>query len=237
MVCPACPVIGVTALVVAVGGAGVTVALGVKITVGVVAVGSVAYGIYYNYVHKYEYLRPQESNLNSDDVIVSGAKNSQDGQCIKGSQETNILESTKATKNHFNGKQGADIFIVRDASKDYFYFSLCTTKGEKGSGNFNFAYFTTTYKIAPIIYNFKEGEDVLRIFCSKNNVSPNQIHAEYNQVQNITVVKIDIPILRAFKVPLFYDQEAVLVEGYHESLLGENPTGIELNVPYSDFCS
>jgi hypothetical protein len=234
MVCPACPVVGTIAVVAATGGLSLSLVLGIKVTSAVIGVGSVVYGLY-KYMHRYEYL-PQSSKVFDK---VSGKLKSLEHMCIEGSGASNFLESTETKNNHFNGKNGADIFEAKNGSNDYFYFSLCTTQGQKIRGNFSdgLKYFTTTYKIAPTIYNFRDDEDKIRIFCSKRPVDESQVHVEYDAEQDFTLIKVDIPVrVLGYLMPGTYIEEAIIVQGKHEVLLGESNGQLELNVPFASFC-
>lgn len=234
MVCPACPVIGTAAVVAAAGGITFSLALGIKVTSSVVGFIGFGYGVY-NYMHRYEYL-PQTIKVIDK---VHGKLKSPESMCIEGSGTSNFLEGTETKHNHFNGKNGADFFQAKNGSNDYFYFSLCTTQGQKIKGNFSdgWRYFFTTYKVAPTIYNFRDGEDIIRIFCSKRSVSKSQVHVTYEADKDFTLVKVDIPIrVLGYQITGMYIEEAIIVDGKHDNLLGESPSQLELNVPFTMFC-
>ncbi|MBP9791653.1 MAG: hypothetical protein KBC27_00370 [Rickettsiales bacterium] len=234
MVCPACPVVGTMAVVAAAGGVSLSLALGIKVTSGIVGLGSVGYGVY-SYMHRYAYLPQHNNSLDK----VSEKLKSAEHMCIEGSGANNFLEGSGTQNNHFYGKNGADIFQARNGSNDYFYFSLCTTQGQKIRGNVSdgWKYFVTTYKVVPTIYNFRDDEDVIRIFCSKRPVEESQVHVAYDTVQDFTLIKVDIPVrVLGYLIPGAYVEEAIVVQGKHDGLLGEDHNQLELNVPFTSFC-
>src|SRR3990167_9330405 len=98
MVCPACPVIAGSVLMYAFGGAGIAVVGGIKVAGAVVGFSAVSYGAY-NYIHGYEYLPQTPGDLDSDSKISQFKGDA----CIEGSRTSNLLKSTEADNNHFNG--------------------------------------------------------------------------------------------------------------------------------------
>lgn len=220
----------------------------------------------YNYAHEYEYLPAANTGLDTNIRTFDSKKMGYKSHvCIEGTEQSNILKSDSMWERHFNGKWGANLFKGDNNYIDNFYFSLCTTNtiatnSEKSKYDLiwnldlgeMYDFLTTASRYASIVYDFDGDHDKIRVFCSKHSVFFEQLHVSYSSVSNSTVVKIDVPYWRDCKVPyleidftflhntplksLFYEELAVLVEGKHECLMGDNPTCLELDVQFSEIC-
>lgn len=224
-----------------------------------------AYALY-GYVHESKYLSPENSMLNSNIRTFASKKAGYEmHRCIEGKKKSSILQSDSVFERHFYGKWGANLFKGDNDHIDNFYFSLCTTTNVPSSNESSlynlvwgvnirgiYDYLTTAYKLVPTVQDFDDAQDKIRIFCSKRSVFLDQIHVSYNKDINATVIKIDVPYWREGKVPyfdvdftflyntifgpLFYEELAVLVEGEHQCMMGDNPSCLELDIKFSEIC-
>lgn len=236
-VCPVCvPIWGVAITAVA-GFFGVQIHYGPRTALYITAfvgggIGAAYKG--YNYFHKYEYFPRDTEEKNSLPWVNFGQN-----KCVTGRQVSEYFaapEDLGAVS--ISAGRGSSLFLGNDQVQENFYFSLCKLKSDRISSDDLgvFECLTTTYKKVPTIYNFDDNQDKLHIFCSQNEVSKEQVHVSYNKSTNTTLIKIDIPWFRAYKIPGLYIEEAIIVDGEHQCLMGDNPSCLELGAKFSENC-
>jgi hypothetical protein len=125
-------------------------------------------------------------------------------KCTEGSTQNEIFTLTKPI-NHIFGKGGLDILVLGDG-EDHLYFSMCSTKIING-------YVST-------IHNFDRQHDTIHLFCTKKQLSPNDVSVKYNSHENVTYIIIAGN----------FEETAIAVVGNYPNLLDN----IDLNTKYAD---